>query len=488
MATNGNALNDFGRPAPHDDEEHGMASFAREAVSGRNRSVSGIAALAALAGLLFGFDTGVISGAQLFITKDLHASTTAQSWYVGGLLLGACVGAAAGGYLADRVSRKWTIVGAGVVYVGSALWSGLAQSSASLIAARSILGLAVGAASFVGPLYISEHVPPRLRGGTVSFNQFMITFGILLAYIVDYLFKGVADNWRWMLALGALPGIALTIGMLLVPHTPRWLLEEGRKNEAREVLRQTRHKKDVEDEIDEVTEVLDTEESGGFRNLLSPSIRPMFIVGVGLAFFQQAVGVNTVVYYAPTILKFTGLTADQSVTQALSVGITNVVFTVAAILMLDRVGRRKLLITGTVGLTIALAALGAFFASATLRSDASWLAVVALVVFIASFAIGLGPVFWLMISEVFPLRARSQAMAVCTIVNWGVNFLISYFFLSLVSSIGRPATFWIYTGFGVLAVAFFSLRVPETSGRSLEEIEHDLGAKPRAGSRSVSTA
>jgi sugar porter (SP) family MFS transporter len=322
----------------------------------------------------------------------------------------------------------------------------------------------------------------------VSFNQFMITFGILLAYIVDYLFKGVADNWRWMLALGALPGIALTIGMLLVPHTPRWLLEEGRKNEAREVLRQTRHKKDVEDEIDEVTEVLDTEESGGFRNLLSPSIRPMFIVGVGLAFFQQAVGVNTVVYYAPTILKFTGLTADQSVTQALSVGITNVVFTVAAILMLDRVGRRKLLITGTVGLTIALAALGAFFASATLRSDASWLAVVALVVFIASFAIGLGPVFWLMISEVFPLRARSQAMAVCTIVNWGVNFLISYFFLSLVSSIGRPATFWIYTGFGVLAVAFFSLRVPETSGRSLEEIEHDLGAKPRAGSRSVSTA
>jgi sugar porter (SP) family MFS transporter len=456
-----------------------MPSFAREAISGNNRAVSGIAALAALAGLLFGFDTGVISGAQLFISKDLGASTTAQSWYVGSLLLGACVGAAAGGYLADRISRKWTIVAAGVIYVGSALWSGLAQSSASLIAARGILGLAVGAASFVGPLYISEHVPPRLRGGTVSFNQFMITFGILLAYIVDYLFKGVADNWRWMLALGALPGIALTVGMLFVPHTPRWLVEAGRDDEARDVLRRTRgSSKEAKQEIDEIHEVLDTEQSGGFRTLVSASVRPMFVVGLGLAFFQQAVGVNTVVYYAPTILKLTGLSADQSITQALSVGITNVVFTVAAILLLDRVGRRKLLIAGTVGLTVSLAALGAFFASSTLRDDAAWLAVAALVTFIGSFAIGLGPVFWLMISEIFPLVARSRAMAVCTIVNWAANFVVSYFFLGLIQSIGRPETFWVYTGFGVLAIAFFTFRVPETSGRSLEEIERDLGAEP----------
>jgi sugar porter (SP) family MFS transporter len=454
-----------------------MASFAREAIRGKNRAVSGIAALAALAGLLFGFDTGVISGAQLYISKDLHASTTTQSWYVGALLLGACAGAAAGGYLADRISRKSTIIASGIIYVGAALWSGVSNTSGSLIAARAVLGLAVGAASFVGPLYISEHVPPRLRGGTVSFNQLMITSGIMLAYIVDYLFKGVANNWRWMLALGALPGIALTLGMLLVPHTPRWLLEAGREEEARDVLARTRESEDdVDDEVREVEKVLESEREGGFTGLFSAEIRPMMVVGLGLAFFQQAVGVNTVVYYAPTILKYTGLTANQSVTEALSVGITNVVFTVIAILLMDRVGRRKLLLVGTAGLTVALGALGAFFASATLRSDASWLAVVALVVFIAAFAIGLGPVFWLMISEIFPLRMRSRAMAVCTLVNWGANFIVSYFFLQLVAAVGRPSTFWIYTGFGVLAVLFFSLRVPETAGRSLEEIEHELGA------------
>jgi sugar porter (SP) family MFS transporter len=267
------------------------------------------------------------------------------------------------------------------------------------------------------------------------------------------------------------------------------LLEAGREDDAREVLEHTRENKNsVDDEINEVTEVLDKEEGVGFRGLFAPSVRPMLLVGIGLAFFQQAVGVNTVVYYAPTILKYTGLSADQSITEALSVGITNVVFTVVAILLLDRVGRRKLLITGTAGLTLALGVLGAFFASATLKNDASWLAVVALVVFIASFAIGLGPVFWLMIAEIFPLKARSRAMAVCTLVNWAANFFISYFFLSLIAAIGRPETFWLYAGFGVLAVAFFAWRVPETSGRSLEEIERDLGADHEEHSRTRSVA
>ncbi|HEX3900745.1 MAG TPA: sugar porter family MFS transporter [Mycobacteriales bacterium] len=460
-----------------------MAGFAREALSGRNRTVSWIALLAALAGLLFGFDTGVISGAQLYITKDFHASTSTQSWYVGALLLGACVGAGAAGYLADRYSRKLTIIGAGLIYIVAALWSGLAQGSGSLIAARAILGLAVGAASFVGPLYISEHVPPRLRGGTVSFNQFMITTGILMAYIVDYAFKDVTNNWRWMLGLGALPGIALTIGMLFVPHTPRWLLEAGHEDEAREVLEHTRGARAVDKEVGEVKDVLSSQRRAGLSSLFAADTRPMLLVGLGLAFFQQAVGVNTVVYYAPTILKYTGLSANQSVTEALSVGITNVVFTVVAIALLDRIGRRVLLITGTVGLTVALVVLGAFFQSNTMQADASWVAVVALVVFIASFAIGLGPVFWLMISEVFPLRVRSQAMSVCTIVNWAANFVISYYFLTLVADIGRPATFWLYAGFGVLAVAFFAFRVPETKGRSLEQIERDLGAQPSSGRR-----
>jgi sugar porter (SP) family MFS transporter len=461
-----------------------MASFAKEAMTGRNRFVSGIALLAALGGLLFGFDTGVISGAQLFIGKDLHSSTNAESWFVGSLLLGAVVGALVSGYLADAISRKWTTFAAGIVYVGAALWSGLAMSTGSLIAARAVLGLAVGTASFVAPLYISEHVPPRLRGGTVSFNQLMITSGIFIAYLVDYFFKDVANNWRWMLALGALPGIALTIGMLVVPHTPRWLLQQGRTDDARDVLRRTRDDESgIDDEIDAVRDVVEKQSSASLADLVGPRLRPMLMVGIGLAFFQQFVGVNTVIYYSPTILKATGLSADQSITQALSVGITNVVFTVVAILALDRVGRRKLLLTGTVGLTAALVVLGVFFQSSSLQANDAWLALVALVVFIASFAIGLGPVFWLMIAEIFPLRERSHAMSVCTIVNWGGNFLISYFFLDLVGDIGRPATFWLYAGFGVLAVAFFLWRVPETKGRSLEEIERDLGAYPAESDR-----
>jgi sugar porter (SP) family MFS transporter len=452
-----------------------MASFAKEAMTGRNRFVSGIALLAALGGLLFGFDTGVISGAQLFIGKDLHSSTSAQAWFVGALLLGAVTGAVVAGFLADLISRKWTIFAAGVVYTVAALWSGLAQSTGSLIAARAVLGLAVGTASFVTPLYISEHVPPKLRGGTVSFNQLMITSGIFIAYLVDYFFKDVTNNWRWMLALGALPGIVLTVGMLLVPHTPRWLLQQGREDEARTVLKRTRDDDDgIDDEVNEVKEITEAESQVALRDLVAPSIRPMLVVGIGLAFFQQFVGVNTVIYYSPTILKFTGLTSDQSITQALSVGITNVVFTIAAILMLDRVGRRKLLLAGTVGLTVALVVLGIFFASSNLQHNDAWIALAALIVYIACFALGLGPVFWLMIAEIFPLRERSHAMAVCTIVNWGANFLISYFFLDLVARISVKGTFWLYAGFGVLAVIFFAFKVPETKGRSLEDIEHDL--------------
>jgi sugar porter (SP) family MFS transporter len=462
-----------------------MASFAKEAMTGRNRFVSGIALLAALGGLLFGFDTGVISGAQLFIGKDLHSSTNAQSWFVGALLLGAVTGALVAGYLADAISRKWTIFAAGVVYVIAALWSGLAQSTGSLIAARAVLGLAVGTASFVTPLYISEHVPPKLRGGTVSFNQLMITSGIFIAYLVDYFFKDVTNNWRWMLALGALPGIALTLGMLIVPHTPRWLLQQGREDEARAVLKRTRDDEDgIDDEVNEVKEITEQESQVALRDLVAPSIRPMLLVGIGLAFFQQFVGVNTVIYYSPTILKFTGLTSDQSITQALSVGITNVVFTIAAILMLDKVGRRKLLLGGTVMLTVALVVLGVFFSSSNLEHNYAWIALVALIVYIASFALGLGPVFWLMISEIFPLRERSHAMAVCTIVNWGANFLISYFFLDLVSRITTKGTFWLYAGFGVLAVIFFAFKVPETKGRTLEEIERDLtGGDSPSGDR-----
>jgi sugar porter (SP) family MFS transporter len=450
--------------------------FLREAFSGRNRFVVRLALVAALGGFLFGYDTGVISGALLFITKDLGASKFDEQAFVGALLIGAVIGAAAAGYAADALSRRRTKILAGAIYVLGALGSALAQDPTQLIVARFVLGLAVGTASFVAPMYISELAPKRIRGGVTTFNQLMVVSGILGAYIVNWALKDTANNWRWMLGLGALPGLALAIGMYFQPFSPRWLVERGREGEAREVLCRARDRddEDVDEELEEIGRAAG--EEGGVRELWTPQVRPLILIGLALAFAQQLIGVNTVIYYAPTILKFTGVGTGSAITQALSVGITNFIFTVIAILLLDRFGRRPLLLIGTSGCVLSLAALGVFFASSSLQHEASWIALVCLIVYIASFAIGLGPVFWLMISEIFPLRVRSPAMALSTVGNWSSNFLVSTFFLTLVSAISREGTFWLYGGFGVLALAYFALRLPETKGRSLEQIEGELTA------------
>jgi len=451
-----------------------MSSFVREAT--RNPFVLKISALAALGGLLFGYDTGVISGALLYIKKDLNAGDLAQSWIVAGLLLGAAAGALIGGRLADLISRRWTLLVSGVVYVIAALAAAAAQSAGQLVGARVVLGLAVGAASAVVPLYIAEHTPPKIRGGTVSYNQLMITIGIMAAYLTDFALRNVTNGWRWMLGIGAVPGLILLVSMFFVPYSPRWLMQRGRTDEARAVLTRTRNGEGVDDEVSEIESVVSQESRGGLRALLQPRLRKLLIIGIGLAVVQQVVGVNTVVYFSPTILTYTGLHANDAIAQAMSVGITNVVFTVIAVLLLDRVGRRALLITGTVGLTIALALLGTFFALQW-QNSAPWVALVALILYMASFAIGLGPVFWLMISEIFPLSMRGSAMAVCSVFNWVANFFVSYYFLQLIDAIGKSWTFWLYAGLAVLGIAFFVARVPETKDRTLEEIEHELGAE-----------
>jgi sugar porter (SP) family MFS transporter len=432
-----------------------------------------LASIAALGGFLFGYDTGVISGALLFITKDLHASKFDQSAIVGSLLLGAMVGAIASGYLADKISRRYTKIISGTIFAVAAIACAVSQDVWQLIGARFVLGLSVGTASFVSPLYISELAPPKIRGGLVSFNQLMITTGILIAYIVDFALKGITNNWRWMLGLGAAPGIALAVGMALMPFSPRWLVEKGRDDEARDVLRRARGTDDVDDEIAEIKEV--SEEERPLRELLTPKVRPMLMVGLGLAIFQQIIGINTVIYFAPTILKFAGAGTSKSIGQTVFIGVTNVVFTIVAVLLLDKLGRRIFLLVGTAGATLGLIGLGLFFQVAAIRSGASWLALASLILYIASFAVGLGPVFWLMISEIFPLNIRSAAMSACTVTNWGFNFAVSFTFLQLVGVAGKGGTFFVYAGIGVVAIAFFAVFVPETKGRSLEQIEGELG-------------
>ena len=272
--------------------------------------------------------------------------------------------------------------------------------------------------------------------------------------------------------------------MYFQPFSPRWLIEQGREQEARDVLRRARMSdEEAEQELGEIKHA--AKEAGGLREVWRPQVRPLVAVGLALAVAQQLIGVNTVIYYAPTILKFTGLSTNSAITQALSVGITNVIFTIVAIILLDRVGRRLLLVIGTGGCILSLALLGVFFASNGLQHSASWVALVCLIVYIASFAVGLGPVFWLMISEIFPLTVRSPAMSLSTVGNWTANFLVSSFFLTLVDAISREGTFWLYAGFGVLALIFFLARVPETKGRSLEEIAHDLGADEQPHAHTV---
>ena len=456
-----------------------MTSFITDMRRSGNGLLLRITIIAAIGGLLFGYDTGVISGALLYIKGDLHAGKFAQQAIVSTLLLGAMIGAVLSGYLADAISRKWTKVLSGSLYVVGALGCAFAVNVPMLIGFRFLLGISVGTASFVAPLYISEVSPPRVRGGLVSFNQLAVTAGILIAYIVDFLLKGVDNNWRWMLGVAVIPGAALAVGMLTVPHTPRWLAEHGRDDEARKVLQRLRSDDpdaDVDEELEEIKKASREERGTRTKDLARPQIRPLLVVGIGLAVFQQFVGINTVIYYAPTILSQTGLSASSSITQTVFVGITNVVFTTVAVLLLDRLGRRKLLLTGTVGLTLSLILLGIYFTSSTVQHQAGYVALLALLIYIASFAIGLGPVFWLMISEIYPTGIKSKAMAASTVANWGANFLVAATFLSLASAISREGTFFLYAGISIIAFAFFAAKVPETKDRSLEDIQNDLAA------------
>ncbi len=458
--------------------------FIREAARKGNGFLLRIALIAAIGGFLFGYDTGIISGAQLYITRDLHASRIEQQWLVGSLLLGAIIGAMISAYSADRIGRRKTKIISGFVYVVGGAASAFAPSIGVLLVSRFVLGLAVGTASFVSVEYISEQCPPRIRGGVTSFNQLMVTTGILISYLVAAGFQGTSGSWRWMLGLSVVPGLALGIGMLTVPPSPRWLISKGREDQARAVLVRTRSEDEADDEISEIKETTERAGDIGITDLFRRPLRPLMLLGIALAAGQQLIGVNTVVYYSATILHYTGLSASNSVLQAVTVGATNVVFTIVAVLLLDRVGRRPLLLTGTVGAVVALVGLGLWFQLHALQSI-GWLALAFLLLFMASFAVGLGPVFWLMISEIYPLAVRSTAMSVATVVNWAANFAVSYLFLQLVAGIGRPGTFWVYAGFGVLAFGYYAWRLPETRDRSLEEIERELGVDPdEVGSRS----
>ncbi len=438
-----------------------------------NRSFVYIAAsIAALGGLLFGYDTGVISGAVIFIKKDFALTTFPQELVVSMVLLGATVGAFTGGRFADRFGRRVTLIVTSIVFIAGAMICASAPSLAVLVVGRVVVGLGIGLASTTVPVYISEVSPPEARGWQVSLFQLAITIGILAAYLVDYAFAK-SGAWRWMLGLAAVPGAMLGIGMLFLPESPRWLARYLRPESARAVLVRIRGTQDVELEWREISvSISHSEERGTWSDLLHPAVRHALIVGVGLAIFQQVTGINTVIYYAPTIIQSAGLpSASAAILATAGIGLVNVLMTIVAMWLIDRVGRRPLLLTGISGMIVSLGVLGFLFRSGVQNEASVRLAVVTLMAYVSFFAISLGPIFWLLIAEIYPLKIRGQAEGTAAATNWIFNLLVSMTFLTLVELIGQSWTFWLY---GVLAIAslmFCYYLVPETKGRSLEEIE-----------------
>ncbi len=442
--------------------------------SSGKRFVYVVAAIASFGGLLFGYDLGVISGALLFIRQDFQLNSFLEGLVVSSLVLGAIAGAGASGNFSDRLGRRKLTLIAAVIFGGGAIGMGLSPNVEVLVFFRVVTGLGVGASSVLVPTYISEIAPTDVRGRLTSMFQLAITLGILLAYGVNFALTS-AEAWRWMLGLAAVPAAILFVGMYLVPETPRWLIKHNFMDQARSVLRRSRGREDVEEDLKEIQQVEEEEgaQAGG-RELLSPWVRPMLIVGVGLAVLQQFVGINTIIYYAPTIINSTGVGVSTSILATVGVGIVNVLFTLVAIWSIDKLGRKKLLLFGLTGMTLATFTLGLGFILPGLSGIIAWVVLGSMFLYVASFAASFGPVLWVMLPEIFPLNVRGSAVGVSSLSNWAANFLIALLFPILTAALGQTPVFW---GLGViclLSMVFIYFVVPETAGRSLEEIEADL--------------
>jgi sugar porter (SP) family MFS transporter len=439
------------------------------------RAVVWTAAITALGGLLFGYDTGVVSGALLFLhTSFGNVSSFDKELVTGLLLVGAAVGAFGSGRLSDTLGRRPVILITAVVFVLGVLGAAFSPTLWFLIVMRFVIGLAVGSASMAVPLYISEVAPPRVRGALVSFNQLALTSGILIAFLVDYALSSSAA-WRLMFGLAAIPAVLLFVGMLTQAESPVWLVTHGRIADARRVLTRVRSADhDVEGEIEDISSLTNNKVS--YRELLQPGMRKLVVIGVLLAVFQQITGINTVIYYAPTLLHQAGFGNSASLLANVGNGIVNVGMTVVAIRLIDKVGRRVLLLSGTIGMAIALIVVAATFAlsGTTLGHTAAIVAVASLAVYTGSFAIGLGPVFWLLISEIYPARIRGKSMSIATIANWAANFVVAVSFLTLLNAISNAGTFFLMGFLSLVAVAYFWKKVPETEGLTLEEIEREM--------------
>ena len=431
-----------------------------------------VAIIASLGGLLSGYDTGVISGALLFINETWVLPDTLQGFLVSSVLIGAVIGAATNGVLADIFGRKKIILATAIIFILGSILCAFAPNVYILILSRIFVGFAVGIVNFVVPLYLSEISPKALRGTLVSLYQWAITAGILFSYFINAIFAQAVYSWRWMLFAGVLPGLILFIGMCFMKDTPRWLVSKNREDEAKLVFNKIEPDLDSQIEINEIKSTLQAEQKDVRFRFKKWMIMP-FVVGIGIMFAQICTGINTIIYYAPTIFKTAGFDSNLTAIYATTgIGIVNFVMTIVAVFFTDKIGRKPLLYFGLTGVMLSLFALSASFAFAdVLGNNLKWLAVGSLVTYIICFAMSLGPIGWILVSEVFPLKIRGIAMSICTVSNFAFNFFVVASFPILLHRIGGAWTFAIFGIVSILCIIFVYFFVPETKGISLEQIE-----------------
>ncbi|RIM56847.1 sugar porter family MFS transporter, partial [Staphylococcus arlettae] len=428
-----------------------------------------------------GYDNGVISGALLFIDNDIPLNSFTEGLVVSSMLIGAIIGSGASGPLADKLGRRRLVLFIAIIYIIGSITLFIAPNITILVIGRLIIGLAVGGSMATVPVYLSEMAPTELRGSLGTLNQLMITIGILSAYIVNYAFADI-EGWRWMLGLAVVPSIILLIGIVFMPESPRWLLEHRSEQAARDVMKITfDNNKEINSEIKEMREISAISEST-WAVIKSPWLRPTLIIGCIFALFQQIVGINAIIFYAPTIFSKAGLGEATSILGTVGIGTINVLVTIIAVFIVDKVDRKKLLVTGNIGMVTSLIIMAVLIWTIGITSS-SWIIIICLSLFIVFFGITWGPILWVMLPEMFPTRARGAATGVATLVLNIGTLIVAQLFPILNNALSTEWVFLIFAMIGVLALAFVIKYLPETRGRSLEEIEYDLRLRTGAKSK-----
>lgn len=438
---------------------------------GKSPYIFFISMIAAFGGLLFGFDIAIFSGTIPFIQPYYNLSEAQLGWTGSSLYVGCIIGTLITGYVTDRFGRKPPLIAAAAIFMVSSVMMGWASTYSALIMWRIIAGIGVGAASMLSPLYIAEVSPAAIRGRMVSINQLTVVIGILLAYFSNYMLADTDDNWRWMFTSGAVPAVVFFLFVFFVPESPRWLISHGNTEKAKSVLSEISGLTNVDDELHNIQAGVKREVKGKFSDLVQPGITFVVFLGITIAVFQQISGANAIFFYAPIIFEKAGMDVKDQLFQQIMIGAINLIFTLLAMQLVDKLGRKKLMLGGASLMALWLFLVGLCY---SLGLFEGYLLTVFVLAFIATYATTLAPVTWVLISEIFPTRIRGIAVSVATCMLWVACFALAYGFPVLIERLDAPQTFYLFSGICLLYFFILLRFVPETKGKTLEQFETEI--------------